>query len=161
MSHAALVARAVRWLRATQRCKLALAEIVSTATPETPDAIGWRGGWSGAESHLVEVKTSRADFLRDRKKLHAAHPEMGMGRQRWYLVPGGLLTATDVPEWTGLLHAVGARVVVVKEAPVRDRYASTHEVSLLLSLVARMRHGRGFDEKTGRVGPWRPERARA
>lgn len=145
MTHADLVQRAVRWLKRHHECSIVYAEIV-TGRPETPDAIGWRMGFS----RLVEVKVSRSDFFADRKKPHASHPEWGMGGQRWYLVPAGLVTADEVPEWCGLAYAHARRIEIVKEAPERERWDARGEMQVLMSAIRRLELGSKFDAKTGR-----------
>jgi len=57
MTHAKLVAMAVRWLR-RYRCGVALSE-QACVSGEMPDAIGWK---KACHSVLVECKVSRADF---------------------------------------------------------------------------------------------------
>lgn len=74
LSHAELCTRAVRWLKNTAGCTVAISEMASVAG-ETPDAIGWRHG----VSILIEAKTSRADFRADRKKPWRQRPHIGMG----------------------------------------------------------------------------------
>lgn len=78
-SHSDLVAAARTWLRKTRCCAVVVSEIATLAS-ESPDAIGWR--WQ--QSHLVECKTSRSDFLADRKKMFRMFPEFGVGDYRWY-----------------------------------------------------------------------------
>lgn len=152
MTHADLVRRAVRWLRSHHRCSIVYAEIV-TGAPETPDAIGWRMGFS----RVVEVKVSRSDFARDRHKPHASHPNKGMGGQRWYLVPVGLVTADEVPTWCGLAYAHARRIEVVREAPERVRWDARREAQVLTSAIRRMELGSRFDASSAR---WEPLLAR-
>jgi Holliday junction resolvase len=59
--HSDLVEIAEKWL--LKRCGFAFTEL-STHAQEIPDAIGFKSGIS----ILIECKTSRADFLADRKK---------------------------------------------------------------------------------------------
>lgn len=144
VTHADLVRRAVRWLRSHHRCGTVFAEMQTMY--EFPDAIGWRGHFS----RVVEVKVSRADFFADRSKPHASHAEAGMGAQRWYLAPEGLVRADEVPAWCGLAYATSRRIVVVKEAPDREVYNFRGETRMLLSAVCRFAVGSRFDEKAGR-----------
>lgn len=92
-THAELVDVARRWLYGTRKCSVVATERNCRRADEAPDAIGWR---PDGESILVECKTSVADYLRDRKKAHRAGP--GMGRERWYLTPWGLLAGYTAPE---------------------------------------------------------------
>ena len=113
-THDHLCERAAAWLRSTGRCDPVLAGIASCY--EIPDAIGWNVGGS----IVIECKTSRVDFLRDRKKyVRLRHPdgwayqskrltkkkavEMGcveepianMGDRRYFLCPPEVATAGD------------------------------------------------------------------
>jgi hypothetical protein len=101
MKHSDLVIRAERWLRNTVGCGVVLSELVSlNSSGEVPDAIGWRNGYT---SILIECKTSRSDFLADKKKIFRKHPEMGMGDYRFYLTPPDTVFIKDLPEGWGLL----------------------------------------------------------
>ncbi len=141
-THALLVARAVRWLRASRGCSRVLAEFV-TAWPEQPDAIGWRG----PDSVLVEVKISRSDFRADAHK-----PRLpGLGRHRWYFTPSGLLRPGEIPEGWGLAEVTPGGVVrTLVEAPRRDACDTRGEVALLLSACRRHEIGVPWDAKAGR-----------
>ncbi|MGL4257977.1 MAG: hypothetical protein ACRCSL_16710 [Microbacterium sp.] len=143
--HASIVARAVRWLRTHHRCSVVYAEM-TTASAEHPDAIGW---WCGL-SRVVEVKVSRADFAADKRKMHASHEDAGMGAQRWYLVPAGLVEAHEVPAWCGLAYVLPRRIEIVKPAPDRDRYDARSEALVLTSAIRRHQLGSVFDARTGR-----------
>src|SRR5687767_12037574 len=94
-THAELVQRACRWLAGTKRCAVVFAEAGKNVTLEQPDAIGFRLG----VSHVIECKVSRSDFHADAKKQWKKFPanEHGMGQQRWYLCPHGLLRPEEMP----------------------------------------------------------------
>lgn len=53
-------------------------------------------------SVVVEAKTSRSDFLADRKKPHRA-PGQGIGVYRYMLCPEGIIRPEEVPQGWGLL----------------------------------------------------------
>src|SRR5512144_3308924 len=91
--HSALVTRAVEWLRHEYRCGISLSEQYC-ATGEVPDAIGWKGH---CHSVLVECKASRADFLADADKPFRLQPESGLGCERFYLAPAGLIAPAELP----------------------------------------------------------------
>lgn len=148
-THADLVQRAVRWLRREHRCSVAFGEIV-TASRETPDAIGWSRGFS----YVVECKVSRGDFFRDRRKAHAAHANEGMGGERWYLVPAGLVDVDDVMPWWGLAWAHPRTIEVRRRAERRDRYDARAEARVLMSAFRRALLGSRFDEGRGRWEPY-------
>ena len=84
---------AVAWLRRYYKCGIILSEQYC-ATGEVPDVIAWKGF---CKSVLVECKVSRADFLADATKPFRLKPEDGMGSQRFYLAPTGIIRAGDVP----------------------------------------------------------------
>jgi len=105
-SHKELCELAVTWLKRPYSaggpgCAVALSECRTGADGEVPDAIGFRTG-HGAGSVLIEVKTSRADFLADRAKPH--RQQGGVGDWRYFMVPEGLLSVADLPARWGLLE---------------------------------------------------------
>ena len=131
MTHHELVERGARWLRNTKRCRVVLMEIV-TSVSETPDVIGWKG----ALTTLVECKTSRSDFLRDKHKSFRINRDKGMGFRRYYLTPPGLLTLEDLPEMWGLIEA-NTRCIRVRRQSSQFRNRNTRaEVILLQSELA-------------------------
>lgn len=99
-SHSRLVEIAYRWVLNNTSCGIAFKEL-STVTDEIPDVIGFG---SGNHSVLIECKTSRSDFLADKKKLFRQHPWMGMGSHRLYLCPKGIVKIEDLPEGWGLIE---------------------------------------------------------
>src|SRR5215472_2667088 len=105
MTHAQLVRLAEQWLR-RYRCAIVLSE-QSCASGETPDVIGWKGK---CRSVLIECKVSRADFFADREKPFRADAALGMGCERFYLTPAGLIKSDELPEKWGLLEAKGREV---------------------------------------------------
>jgi len=137
-THAQGVARAARWLRRTMGCVVVMTEIGTAG--EAPDVIGWRG--SGG-SHLVEVKISRADFHRDRRKPHRRDPGRGLGELRWYFAPRGMLEPPDLPKGWGLAEVVG-RIVRRTVQPTRfdpGALGIERERCLLVSAAKRATRG--------------------
>jgi len=100
LTHDKLVDIAYRWVLANGSCGVAFKELVSSGTREIPDVIGF-GAWE--HSVLVEVKVSRSDFLSDKGKSFRKNPEQGMGRQRFYCCPSGIIKVEDLPAGWGLL----------------------------------------------------------
>lgn len=128
--HTDLVERAARWLRSTKRCGVVLTECSNGR--EVADAMGW----SMWQSFLVECKTSRADFLRDRHKLVRRLPELGCGNYRYYITPRGLLKIEELPEKWGLLEIRGKIVRVLKKAePFSGDGVRAREFRMLYSQV--------------------------
>src|SRR5260370_33864014 len=105
---------AVVWLR---RCRwgVVLSE-QGCVGGEMPDAIGWK---KVCHSVLVESKVSRADFLADRDKPFRLKPEIGVGCERYYLAPRGLIRPEELPAGWGLLEA-GGRALERGKAAARN-----------------------------------------
>lgn len=110
MDHKQMCEIAVKWLKRPNSaggpgCAVALSECRSGWSGEIPDAIGFRasGHWDG--SYVVEVKTSRSDFLADAKKPHRASG--GMGNWRYFMAPTGLIKTSELPAGWGLLEVNG------------------------------------------------------
>jgi hypothetical protein len=134
-THSKLVERAVCWLR-SYGCGVVLSE-QSCASGETPDAIGWK---RGCHSVTVECKISRADFLADREKPFRRKPEKGMGCERFYLTPAGLLRSEELPAGWGLLELRGRSVEVVcaSSGKLRAAVGFRREMNLLLASLRRV-----------------------
>lgn len=134
MSHSMLVARATAWLR-RNGFKVALPELY-TATGEIPDAWGLD---SGGTSCVIEVKVSRADFLRDAKKWHRRNSNHGMGNLRFYMAPAGIITTIELPQGWGLLSVHG-RIIRREAEPVhlQDHYIDRADKRFLYSALRRL-----------------------
>jgi len=135
MTHGQLVERAVRWLRA-YRCGVVLSE-QSCVSGEMPDAIGWK---QACHSVLVECKVTRADFLADRAKPFRRKPEKGVGGERFYLTPPGLVLVSELPPGWGLLECRRGRVEMIQASARNLRSASGFrcEMNLLLASLRRV-----------------------
>ncbi|HXY78029.1 MAG TPA: hypothetical protein VEH47_04405 [Candidatus Acidoferrales bacterium] len=135
MTHAQLVEKAVRWLRAC-RCGVVLSE-QACVSGEMPDAIGWK---QACRSVLVECKVTRADFLADRAKPFRQHPGKGVGCERFYLTPPALITINELPAGWGLLECHGGRVVMLQSSATNLRTAKgfRYEMNLLLASLRRV-----------------------
>lgn len=131
IDHAGLIEMAAEWLR-KKGCAVVITDMAHGGS-ETPDAIGWRGSYS----RLIECKTSRADFLADREKSFRRMAANGMGYQRYFLCPQGMIRPDELPAGWGLLE-VGKRVVQSVESQHFYEYAARQEVSLLLSAIRRI-----------------------
>jgi hypothetical protein len=136
-THALLVEKAVEWLRTRYRCGIILSEQYC-ATGEVPDAIGWKGS---CHSVLVECKVSRADFLSDASKAFRLKPEEGLGCERLYLAPAGIIRAEELPCGWGLLEYAKRAVTLVKKPPrksLRTEIGLMKEMNLLLASLRRV-----------------------
>jgi len=125
---------AVQWLR-RYRCGVVLSEQASVSG-EMPDAIGWK---RACHSVLVEGKVSRADFLADRDKPFRQRPEIGVGCERYYLTPRGLLRTEELPRGWGLLEVNGREIERVKASAknLRTEIGFQNEMNLLLASLRR------------------------
>lgn len=107
MNHRELCDVAVRWLKRSNAhgCQIAMSEIKSGWDGEVPDAVGFRSMGNNQDgSVVVEVKTSRSDFLADFKKPHRSGDTTGIGLYRYYMCPEGLIRPDELPERWGLLY---------------------------------------------------------
>ena len=135
MTHAALVRIAVGWLR-RYRCGVVLSE-QACITGEMPDAIGWK---QACHSVLVECKVSRSDFIADRNKPFRLQPQFGVGAERFYLVPSGLVMPDELPPGWGLLEYRARTVGVVRRSQknLRSERGFLAEMNLLLASLRRV-----------------------
>jgi hypothetical protein len=135
MTHAQLVEKAVRWLRA-YRCGVVLSE-QACVSGEMPDAIGWR---QACHSVLVECKVTRADFLADRAKPFRQKPEKGVGSERFYLTPAALVRTDELPLGWGLLECRRGQIELVHPSARNLRSATgfRYEMNLLLASLRRV-----------------------
>ncbi|MCC4260828.1 adenylosuccinate synthase [Pseudomonas aestusnigri] len=107
LTHSDLCAIAVKWLKRANSaggpgCHIAVSECRSGWTGEVPDAIGFRAAGSIDDgSVVVECKTSRSDFLADRKKAHRT--DGGCGNWRYFMAPEGIISPDELPDRWGLL----------------------------------------------------------
>jgi len=117
LTHDELCKIACTFLR-EQDCVLIANQPTCYANGENPDAIGFH---TSRECHVVEVKTSRADFLSDKNKHFRTNPEFGMGVMRWYMCEPELIKPDELPENWGLVYAHnGMRDIIVKAKPQQN-----------------------------------------
>ena len=135
MTHAQLVNKAVDWLR-RYGCGVVLSE-QACASGEVPDAIGWK---RGCHSVLIECKISRSDFLADRAKPFRLQPKSGVGCERFYLCPRGLLMPDDLPSGWGLLEHHDRRITLLRSSDtnLRTQTGFRYEMNLLLASLRRV-----------------------
>ena len=135
--HSKLVSLAVDWLRSSYGCGIILSEQYC-ATGEIPDAIGWKGF---CHSVVVECKISRADFLADASKPFRLKPEEGLGAERLYLAPAGIIKREELPKHWGLLEFVAREVRLVakpRRVDQRTTVGLMKEMNLLLASLRRV-----------------------
>lgn len=137
VKHCQLVELAVHWLRSKYKCGIVLSEQYC-ATGEVPDAIGWKGF---CHSVVVECKISRSDFLADAGKPFRQTPDEGLGSERYYLTPAGLIKVEELPSGWGLLECSRRAIKIVKKAARRDQRTTIgmmKEMNLLLASLRRV-----------------------
>jgi len=137
MTHQQLVRLAEQWLRKRYRCGIVLSE-QSCASGETPDVIGWKGS---CRSVVIECKISRADFFADQEKSFRQQPEKGMGCERFYFVPRGLIKVAELPPGWGLLECSGREIsmaVKPRRQSQRTEVGLKWEMNLLLASLRRV-----------------------
>jgi hypothetical protein len=102
-----------------------------------PDAIGWK---KACHSVLVECKASRPDFLVDRDKPCRLRPEAGVGCERYYLAPKGLIRIEELPAGWGLLEVCGREIEKVRPSAknLRSAIGFGYEMNLLLASLRRV-----------------------
>lgn len=97
MTHRNLVEIGYKW--ALSRCGFAFKEL-SCVNAEIADVIGFNSNGT----FLLEAKTSRADFIADKKKPFRCNPCIGMGDWRFFIVPKGLVKIEELPDMWGLIE---------------------------------------------------------
>ncbi len=125
----------MRWLR-FYRCGVVLSE-QACVSGEMPDAIGWK---QACHSVLVECKVTRADFLADRAKPFRVKPQKGVGSERFYLTPPGLVNQEELPFGWGLLELRKGHIEVLRgsEKNLRSATGFRYELNLLLASLRRV-----------------------
>ncbi len=69
------------------------------------DLWGIRPGRDGlTQSVAYEIKTSRSDFLRDRKIANKHDGARALSNEFWFVAPPGVVKVEEVPDWAGLLE---------------------------------------------------------
>lgn len=132
--HAELVDRAAKWLRGRGGCKVVLTEY-RHGGGEEPDALGLHP----LGSVLIECKTTRADFLADAQKPWRKSPSTGLGVERYFMAPKGLISPDELPEKWGLLEVRGKRVFILKKAEAFDpALVALAERPILYSVMRRL-----------------------
>lgn len=133
MTHDALVKIGKKWLIKARNCSVVLTE-TQAQSGETPDIIGWRGQLS----ILIECKTSRADFRRDLKKWYR-NSGPGIGQQRYFMAPRGVIPVDEVPADWGLLEVEKNIVKTIKKLDLLylDERIASAEVPMLVAALRR------------------------
>lgn len=129
--HYKLCCEAARWLQKVKYCKYVAVELI-TYGGENPDV--W--GTTGWNAYIIEVKTSRRDFLNDLKK-PSRQPRKGMANYRYYLLPEGTVKPDEVPEnWGIILHDGDKITFLVREATLYGSEVN-EDIAMLCSIMRR------------------------
>jgi hypothetical protein len=133
MKHSDLVQIGKKWLIKARNCQVVLTE-TQAQSGEVPDVIGWRGQLS----ILVECKTSLADFRKDLGKWYR-NSGPGIGQQRYFMAPKGVVPVREVPPGWGLLEVDKNIVRTTKKQDLLyfDERISSAEVPLLVAALRR------------------------
>lgn len=116
--------------------KFAVVELICQGA-ENPDI--W--ATNGMYTTLVEVKTSRSDFLADKRKYvrskDAEEQDMQLGNFRYYLCPAGVISVEDLPENWGLLEYDGKKIYKIQAAK-QVKSSAPFEISVMSSIMTRI-----------------------
>ena len=111
---------------------------VELCTVGTENCDVW--GFDGDFTAVIEVKTSHADFLADKKKWFrskvAEDEGLQAGKFRWYLCPEGVIKPEELPEGWGLLYWNGKKIIHIKGAPSHKNTARA-DLLILSSILRR------------------------
>lgn len=140
LTHAHLCELGAKWLKkhtenmVIPNCSVVAKELTALIdSGEIPDIIGWCY-WT---SVLIEVKVSRADFLKDKKKPFRKNPSEGIGEFRYYLCPENLIKENELPENWGLLYASEKEKISIIKFATRQDANHACEKAMLLSIIKR------------------------
>lgn len=129
--HYKLCCAAAKWLQKNQYCKYVAVELI-TYGGENPDV--W--GTTGWNTHIIEVKTSRRDFLSDLKKI-SRQPGKGMANFRYYLLPEGAVDPAEVPEKWGILLHDGEKITCLFRDAQNHGTEINEDIAMLCSIMRR------------------------
>lgn len=140
-THNQLVARAFLYLKYSLQCSVVFKER-SAAPSEQPDCLGFK---YGSKSFLIECKASRADFLADKKKGFRRNPDDGMGDERYFIAPVGMLKLNEMPDGWGLIEMMPKETKLQQNYPLRMARDSksftknkSNEIKFLTSAIRRI-----------------------
>jgi hypothetical protein len=117
-------------------CPVVVTEFSSIKNYEIPDALGFD---SNGKSYLIECKISRSDFLADKNKIFRQNfGELGIGNERYYLVPAGMVEPNEVPEKWGLIEQGEHNILMTKKPEYFDSNRIA-ENQILISAIRRLK----------------------
>ena len=146
--HYKLCCEGAKWLRKQDYAsyKIVVVELICIGA-ENPDVWG-TNGFNSIFSMTLKTKanpakansviTSRADFLKDRKKFvrQTQGSKYACGNMRYFLVPEGLVSPDEVPASWGLLEWKDDAISIIKQA--QNIPCENHgELAILCSIMRR------------------------
>jgi hypothetical protein len=137
--------KSLNWLKNNQvsemRFPIILPEYKCYAN-SIPDVIGM----NHHHTAVIECKISRADYLSDSKKGHR-HYLFQLGNYRYYLVPVGLISSSEVNGGWGLLYCHPYKITIEKESdyfPIEQTRPQEYQV--MYSIIRRLTSFDGHDK---------------
>lgn len=127
------------------RCSTILCELMTIAG-EIPDVIGWESN----RSILIEAKTSKTDFFKDKDKPWRMMPELGMGDLRYFIADKGVIPVDKLPDKWGLLEVFNGKIEVTKDAE-HIGGNKNHEIIMLLSHIRRISARQDAERKSEKL----------
>lgn len=111
---------------------------ITTGTVESPDIISFHQNISSSSCIVFEIKLSRSDFKADFSK-ECRLSGRGMVVRRYYVVPTGLVSATEELNSWGLIYFDGKSLELVKESRLYDNTErdTFGETNTLINLIKR------------------------
>ena len=138
--HKDLVEKGKKWLK-SQNGKywyspIVFSELVCIGI-EIPDVIGFSSG----SSTIIECKTSRSDFLKDKKKISRNVSYLGMGVYRFYMCPENLIKETELPDKWGLIYISENKRAKIIVKPKSQSCNYQAEKAYMYSVIRRLYSG--------------------
>lgn len=115
-------------------------------------------GFNGSATIVIEVKTSRSDFLRDKKKWWRSEEakEYQVGNYKYYLAPEGIIKKDELPDHWGLLEWDGKEIRrTVHSVPVNVN--SIGELRIISSILRRENFKEGIFNYRGQNKTIKPQ----
>ena len=148
-THKELVEIGYKWV--LNRCGFAFKEL-SCINSEIADIIGFNSNGT----FLLEAKTSRADFIADKKKPFRCNPCVGMGDWRFFITQTGLIKVEELPDMWGLIEVNEKGKTFIKHNPFgqgncygywkRNEKSKDAEINLMYSALRRLHIRKRIDE---------------
>jgi len=144
MTHDEIQHIVAKWLKNHKRnlvvynCPYVVENLVTlNGTGETPDVMGW----NYSNSTMIEVKRTRQDFMKDKKKHFRRNEKYAIGNYRLFCCPTDLIKADEIPSQWGLLYINESGEIQIIVKPIKQDSYYPAEVSMLLSIIRRLKNG--------------------